>query len=71
MDCKIIQAGRDSYRPGRADEAQGVLVAFRAACKWSMLLSGNYRCIAPHDPQSIREAAHPDADAKLASCAAP
>ena len=25
-----------------------------------MLLTGNYRCITPHDPQSIREAVHDD-----------
>jgi hypothetical protein len=25
-----------------------------------MLLTGNYRCITPHDPQSIRDAVHDD-----------
>ena len=28
--------------------------------KWSMLLTGNYRCITPHEPQSIRDAVHGD-----------
>jgi hypothetical protein len=28
--------------------------------KWSMLLTGNYRCIRPHEPQSIRDAVHGD-----------
>ena len=27
---------------------------------WSMLLTGNYRCITPNDPQPIREAVHGD-----------
>jgi hypothetical protein len=28
--------------------------------KWSMLLTGNYRCITLHEPQSIRDAVHKD-----------
>jgi len=28
--------------------------------KWSMLLTGNYRCITLHEPQSIRDAVHDD-----------
>jgi hypothetical protein len=28
--------------------------------KWSMLLTGNYRCITHHEPQSIRDAVHDD-----------
>jgi hypothetical protein len=28
--------------------------------KWSMLLTGNYRCITPHEPRSIRDALHGD-----------
>src|ERR1700741_5237656 len=28
--------------------------------KWSMLLTGNYRCITPHEPKSIRDAVHGD-----------
>jgi hypothetical protein len=33
---------------------------FVPLAKWSMLLTGNYRCITPEDPQSIREAVHND-----------
>src|SRR5436190_2814014 len=28
--------------------------------RWSMLLTGNYRCITRHEPQSIRDAVHDD-----------
>jgi hypothetical protein len=33
---------------------------FVPLAKWSMLLTGNYRCITLHDPQSIRDAVHDD-----------
>src|ERR1700736_2560778 len=33
---------------------------FVPLAKWSMLLTGNYRCITPHEPQSIRDAVHQD-----------
>src|SRR5947199_8042277 len=33
---------------------------FVPLAKWSMLLTGNYRCITPREPQSIREAVHGD-----------
>jgi len=33
---------------------------FVPLAKWSMLLTGNYRCITPQDPQSIRDAVHGD-----------
>ncbi|WP_132255270.1 ketopantoate reductase family protein [Methylobacterium segetis] len=33
---------------------------FVPLAKWSMLLTGNYRCITPNEPQSIREAVHGD-----------
>jgi hypothetical protein len=33
---------------------------FVPLAKWSMLLTGNYRCITPHEPQSIRDAVHED-----------
>ncbi|MGM4890174.1 ketopantoate reductase family protein [Tardiphaga sp. 1201_B9_N1_1] len=33
---------------------------FVPLAKWSMLLTGNYRCITPEEPQSIREAVHGD-----------
>ncbi len=33
---------------------------FVPLAKWSMLLTGNYRCITLHDPQSIRDAVHGD-----------
>src|SRR6201990_1802274 len=33
---------------------------FVPLAKWSMLLTGNYRCITPNDPQSIRDAVHDD-----------
>ena len=33
---------------------------FVPLAKWSMLLTGNYRCITLHQPQSIRDAVHTD-----------
>jgi hypothetical protein len=33
---------------------------FVPLAKWSMLLTGNYRCITMHEPQSIRDAVHDD-----------
>jgi hypothetical protein len=33
---------------------------FVPLAKWSMLLTGNYRCITPREPQSIRDAVHHD-----------
>ena len=33
---------------------------FVPLAKWSMLLTGNYRCITPTDPQPIRDAVHSD-----------
>src|SRR6201992_3642608 len=33
---------------------------FVPLAKWSMLLTGNYRCITPHEPQSIRDAVQGD-----------
>jgi hypothetical protein len=33
---------------------------FVPMAKWSMLLTGNYRCITRHEPQSIRDAVHDD-----------
>jgi hypothetical protein len=33
---------------------------FVPLAKWSMLLTGNYRCITPHQPRSIRDAVHGD-----------
>jgi len=33
---------------------------FVPLAKWSMLLTGNYRCITPEDPVSIRDAVHKD-----------
>jgi hypothetical protein len=33
---------------------------FVPLAKWSMLLTGNYRCITRHEPQSIRDAVHSD-----------
>jgi len=33
---------------------------FVPLAKWSMLLTGNYRCITPHGSQSIRDAVHDD-----------
>ena len=34
---------------------------FVPLAKWSMLLTGNYRCITPDEPRSIRDAVHADA----------
>jgi hypothetical protein len=33
---------------------------FVPLAKWSMLLTGNYRCITQHEPRSIRDAVHED-----------
>jgi hypothetical protein len=33
---------------------------FVPLAKWSMLLTGNYRCITPNEPQAIRDAVHGD-----------
>ncbi len=33
---------------------------FVPLAKWSMLLTGNYRCITPSEPRSIRDAVHAD-----------
>jgi hypothetical protein len=33
---------------------------FVPLAKWSMLLTGNYRCITLHEPKAIREAVHDD-----------
>src|SRR4051794_25783816 len=33
---------------------------FVPLAKWSMLLTGNYRCVTPHEPRSIRDAVHGD-----------
>ena len=33
---------------------------FVPLAKWSMLLTGNYRCITPKEPRSIRDAVHQD-----------
>jgi hypothetical protein len=33
---------------------------FVPLAKWSMLLTGNYRCITPQEPRSIRDAVHQD-----------
>ena len=36
---------------------------FVPLAKWSMLLTGNYRCVREHDMQSIRDAVHGDIEA--------
>jgi hypothetical protein len=33
---------------------------FVPLAKWSMLLTGNYRCVTPEEPRSIRDAVHSD-----------
>lgn len=35
---------------------------FVPLAKWAMLITGNYRCVTPGDPQAIREAVHSDLD---------
>ena len=39
---------------------------FVPLAKWSMLLTGNYRCITPHEPRAIRDAVHDDLDTSRA-----
>ena len=44
---------------------------FCPLAKWSMLLTGNYRCITPHEPQSIRDAVHSDRNSRSRSMTMP
>ena len=39
---------------------------FVPLAKWSMLITGNYRCVEEHSPRSIREAVYDDLDASRA-----
>ncbi|HET7410801.1 MAG TPA: hypothetical protein VFJ13_11435, partial [Paracoccaceae bacterium] len=39
---------------------------FVPLAKWAMLLTGNYRCVTPEGPRSIRDAVHSDPDASRA-----
>ena len=55
-DIDAVQLdGRDVPVKLRVFESMFVPLA-----KWSMLLTGNYRCITPLEPRSIREAVHDD-----------
>jgi hypothetical protein len=39
--------------------------------KWSMPLTGNYGCITPHEPQSIRDAVHTDLSSRSMTMSMP
>jgi hypothetical protein len=58
-----LEAGIDAVRLDGQDVPVKLKVfdsLFVPLAKWSMLLTGNYRCITPEEPQSIREAVHGD-----------
>src|SRR6202161_883501 len=58
-----LEAGIDAVRLDGRDVPVKLRVfdsLFVPLAKWSMLLTGNYRCITPHEPQSIRDAVHAD-----------
>jgi hypothetical protein len=58
-----LEAGIDAVRLDGQDVPVKLRVfdsLFVPLAKWSMLLTGNYRCITPHEPRSIRDAVHAD-----------
>src|SRR5260370_37193798 len=58
-----LEADIDAVKLDRQDVPVKLKVfdsLFGPLAKWSMLLTGNYRCITPQDPQSIRDAVHDD-----------
>src|SRR5688572_4603769 len=58
-----LEADIDAIRLDGADVPVKLKVfdsLFVPLAKWSMLLTGNYRCITPNEPQSIRDAVHGD-----------
>src|SRR6202012_4894145 len=58
-----LEAGIDAVRLDGQDVPVKLKVfdsLFVPLAKWSMLLTGNYRCITPEEPQSIRDAVHAD-----------
>jgi hypothetical protein len=58
-----LEAGIDAVKLDGQDVPVKLKVfdsLFVPLAKWSMLLTGNYRCITPQEPQSIRDAVHDD-----------
>jgi hypothetical protein len=58
-----LEAGIDAVRLDGLDVPVKLKVfgsMFVPLAKWSMLLTGNYRCITPQQPRSIRDAVHGD-----------
>ena len=58
-----LEADIDAVKLGGQDVPVKLKVfdsMFVPLAKWSMLLTGNYRCITPQEPQSIRDAVHGD-----------
>ncbi|CAN7183075.1 hypothetical protein LJR220_000358 [Bradyrhizobium sp. LjRoot220] len=58
-----LEAGIDAVKLDGQDVPVKLKVfdsLFVPLAKWSMLLTGNYRCITPTEPQSIRDAVHGD-----------
>jgi len=58
-DIRITVDGAEVELPVKLKVHDSVFVPL---AKWSMLLTGNYRCIRPDDMISIREAVHTDLD---------
>jgi Ketopantoate reductase PanE/ApbA len=58
-----LEAGIDSVKLDGLDVPVKLKVfdsLFVPLAKWSMLLTGNYRCVTPQAPRSIRDAVHSD-----------
>jgi hypothetical protein len=58
-----LEADIDAVRLDRLDVPVKLRVfdsLFVPLAKWSMLLTGNYRCVTPNDARSIRDAVHSD-----------
>ena len=58
-----LEAGIDAVRLDGLDVPVKLKVfdsLFVPLAKWSMLLTGNYRCVTPQAPRSIRDAVHSD-----------
>lgn len=55
--AKVLLDGKDVPVKLRVHDTMFVPLA-----KWSMLLTGNYRCVTKGEPQAIREAVHGDLD---------
>ena len=57
--ARLVVAGERIDLPVKLRVSDSLFVPL---AKWSMLLAGNYRCVRPEGPRSIREAVHGDLD---------